>query len=44
MPEIRNVGFSCGNSNIRDLLQILAATECPQIMLKNKKKHVLKIG
>jgi hypothetical protein len=24
MPEIPNVRFSCGNSNIRDLLQILA--------------------
>jgi hypothetical protein len=24
MPEITNVRFSCGNSNIRDLLQILA--------------------
>jgi hypothetical protein len=24
MPEIPNVWFSCGNSNIRDLLQILA--------------------
>jgi hypothetical protein len=45
MPEIPNVRFSCANSNIRDLLQILAteihtelqqlaATECPQIKLK----------
>jgi hypothetical protein len=48
MPEITNVRFSCGNSNIRDLLQILATeiqtnfnnspqTECPQIMLKSEK-------
>jgi hypothetical protein len=48
MPEILNVRFSCGNSNIRDLLQILATkiqtllqqlavTEYPQIMLKSEK-------
>jgi hypothetical protein len=47
MPEIPYVRFSCGNSNIRDLLQILAteiqtnynklaATECPQIMKSEK--------
>jgi hypothetical protein len=44
MPEIPNVRFACGNSNIRDLLQILAtelqklaATECLQIMQKSGK-------
>jgi hypothetical protein len=48
MLEIPNVWFSCGNSNIRDLLKILAteipttiqqlaATEYPQIMLKSEK-------
>jgi hypothetical protein len=43
MPEIPYVRFSCGNSNIRDLIQILATeiqqlavTECPQIMKSEK--------
>jgi hypothetical protein len=35
MPEIPYVRFSCGNSNIRDLLQILAKKTCPQNRLKN---------
>jgi hypothetical protein len=44
MLGIPNVRFSCGNSNIRDLLQTLAsklqklaAKQCPQIMLKSEK-------
>jgi hypothetical protein len=55
MPEIPNVRFSCGNSNIRNLLQILA-TEIqtistthrnrisPNYAEKRRKKHVPKIG
>jgi hypothetical protein len=54
MPEIPYVGFSCGNSNIRDLLQILATeiqtnfNNSPQQNdspnYEKRKKHVPKIG
>jgi hypothetical protein len=54
MPEIPNVRFSFGNSNIRDLLQILATeiqttstTLCDrmsQIMLKSEKNMSLKLA
>jgi hypothetical protein len=36
MPEIPNVRFSCGNSNIRDLLQILAAQKWPRKLRLSK--------
>jgi hypothetical protein len=56
MPEIPYVQFSCGNSNIRDLLQILVteiqtnfttSTTLRDRMSPNyekRKKHVPKIG
>jgi hypothetical protein len=53
MPEIPNVRFCCGNSNIRDVLKILAteiqtSTARRDRMSPNyaekRKKHVPKIG
>jgi hypothetical protein len=52
MPEIPYVRFSCGNSNIRDLLQIVATeiqtnfNNSPRqnVPYEKRKKHVPKIG